>query len=403
MHLRSLELEEFRSYRRLELDVAHAGLRLAGANASGKSTLLEAIALLATTRSPRSGAERELINWESGADLGVPPYARVKGAVVDRDGTSEVEIALQAESEGAGGRLVRKQIRINGRPVRAMDAVGRVKAVLFSPEDVGLVSGSPGMRRRYLDITISQLDGRYLRSLARYGKILAQRNGLLRALARDRVDPGAAAAGAQLAFWDEELVAVGSAVVAQRAVAVARLAELARERYRLLTGSGQLAVAYRPSVPVPEVGAKLGGQPLGDLQALIARDFVDLLGDARREEVRRGVSVLGPHRDDLELAVGAVSLATFGSRGQQRLAVVALKLAEADLMAEMAGEPPVVLLDDVLSELDATHGRLLLDTVAALGAQTIVTATDPRLLDVGVLAKLPQGVAGRGTITAGPA
>jgi DNA replication and repair protein RecF len=402
MHLRSLELEEFRSYRRLDLNLIPAGLRLAGANASGKSTLLEAIAVLATTRSPRSSAERELIHWDSGTDLGVPPYARVRGVVVASAGTTEVEIALQADGEGAAGRQVRKQIRVNGRPVRAMDAVGMLKAVLFSPEDVGLVSGSPSGRRRYLDVTISQLDGRYLRSLSRYGKILAQRNGLLRTLARDRVNPGSPAARAQLAFWDEELVAVGSAIVAHRARTVARLAELARDRSRLLTDSGELAVTYRPSVPVPSARAGSTGDRLEDLQALIARDFVGLLDDARPEEVRRGVSVLGPHRDDLGLAVGPVDLATYGSRGQQRLAVVALKLAEADLMAEAAGEPPVVLLDDVLSELDTAHGGLLLETIAALGSQTIVTATDPRLLDVGVLGDLPRSLVHDGTVAGDP-
>ncbi|CAA9576737.1 MAG: DNA recombination and repair protein RecF [uncultured Thermomicrobiales bacterium] len=424
MHLRSLELEEFRSYRRLALDLEPAGLRLAGPNASGKSTLLEAIALLATTRSPRSGADRELPNWASGADYGVPPFARVRGAVVSHGDDFTLEIAVQADAaggdggargtatDGSAGRQARKQIRVNGRPVRAMDAVGRLKAVLFSPEDVSLVAGPPTGRRRYLDVLISQLDGRYLRALARYGKLLAQRNGLLRSLARDRVDAGAPAVAEQLAYWDEELVAAGAAITARRARTVIQLAERAAARFELLDGSDALAVTYRPSVPVSTAAARWaeGGQgggesgdPEGGVTAIVARDFSEALRTVRREEVRRGSSLLGPHRDDLGLALGGVDLATFGSRGQQRLAVLAMKLAEVDLMAEDAGEAPVVLLDDVLSELDVEHAALLLDTVGALGSQTIVTATDPSLLDVPSLRGLPLARLNSGQVVPDPA
>jgi len=389
MFLRTLELEEFRSYHRLRLDLDPRGLRLSGPNTSGKSTLLEAIAMLATTRSPRSSAEREVINWASGEDVGFPPYARVHGGVTRTVGAVEIEIALQADPSKAG--LLKKQIKLNGRGVRAMDAVGTLKAVLFSPEDVTLVSGPPSGRRRYLDLTISQIDGQYLRALSRYNRVLAQRNSLLKALARDRVAPRSAGATSQLAFWDAELVAYGSAIVARRWATVRRLATLAHERFGWLTGGSGLELSYVPSLDLTTMDGRDDALDVASLQAVVARTFEVGLEEARVDEVRRGVSVIGPHRDDATFAVDGMDLGVFGSRGQQRLAVVALKLAEADLMTEVAGEPPVLLLDDVLSELDANHRSLLTGTAARLGSQLIVTATDEVLLGGADLADLPRG------------
>lgn len=389
MYLRTLELEEFRSYHRLRLDLDPRGLRLSGPNTSGKSTLLEAIAMLATTRSPRSSAEREVINWASGADVGFPPYARIHGGVTRAAGAVEVEIALQADPGKVG--LLKKQIKLNGRGVRAMDAVGTLKAVLFSPEDVTLVSGPPSGRRRYLDLTISQIDGQYLRALSRYNRVLAQRNSLLKALARDRVAPRSAGATTQLAFWDAELVAYGSTIVARRWATVRRLAELANERFGWLTGGSGLEFSYLPSLDLTTMDGRDDTLDAASLQAVVARTFEVGLEEARVDEVRRGMSLLGPHRDDSTFEVDGMGLSVFGSRGQQRLAVVALKLAEADLMTEVAGEPPVLLLDDVLSELDGNHRSLLTGTAARLGSQLIVTATDEGLLGGADLGDLPRG------------
>ncbi|MGH2562227.1 MAG: DNA replication/repair protein RecF [Thermomicrobiales bacterium] len=198
MHLHTLTLEEFRSYHHQELGLEVPGLAVYGDNASGKSTLLESIAMLATTRSPRTTTERDLINWSSGRDLGVPPFARVSAVISRADRDVEIEIVLQADPERSNS--VKKQIKVNRRPVRAMDAVGMLNAVFFSPEDVGLVTGPPAQRRRYLDLTISQLDARYLRALARYNRILEQRNSLLKSLGRDRVPADSPVVGGQLAF-----------------------------------------------------------------------------------------------------------------------------------------------------------------------------------------------------------
>jgi DNA replication and repair protein RecF len=388
MRLRALELEHFRSYRRLDLVVPPPGLRLSGPNASGKSSLLEAVMMLATTRSARGSTERETIGWGSGEEFGVPPFARVRGVVEDAHGETEIEIALEAPSRQ--GSALRKAIRVNGRSVRAIDAVGRLKAVLFAPEDVSLVSGSPSGRRRYLDLTISQISSGYLRALSRYTRVLEQRNSLLKRLQRERLAPGAPAVGEQLAFWDEELAAFGATVVGHRQVTLERLAALACDEFARLTGGDRLDLIYLPSLPIavePTIG------PVEErfewARAVAHREFVRAFAERRGEELRRGVSVVGPHRDDLAFAAAGVDLGSYGSRGQQRLAVLALKLAETRLMTEKAGEPPVLLLDDVLSELDAEHRTLLEDAAASVGTQLLVTGTDERAWTGSVLERLP--------------
>lgn len=395
MHLSELELEEFRSYRRLRLQLDPAGLRLVGNNASGKSTLLEAIAMLATTRSARSSAERELINWQSGTELGVPPFARVHGTVNRLDRSVGVDIGLQIEPSRASH--VRKQIRLNGRPSRAMDAVGALNAVLFSPEDIDLVSGSPAGRRRYLDITISQLDPTYLRALARYNRVLEQRNGLLKSLAGAGVGARSRSASEQLSFWDEELVAHGSAVVSRRLLAVDRLAKLAANRFEHLAARNDFELDYDATIDVP---TDLGGDSpsIPSLQAVVARNFASATEAARADEFRRGATLIGPHRDDLTFRLGSLDVALYGSRGQQRLVIVALKLAITTHMADVAGEPPVLLLDDVLSELDAGHRAWVLSAAADAGAQLIVTATDAGLLQQPALAHIPAAEVAAGSI-----
>jgi len=394
MHLKSLELEEFRSYRRLHLALAESGCRLSGANASGKSTVLEAVMMLATTRSVRTTAERDLINWHSGEDLGVPPYARLGGEVRRATGDVALEISLQADPERSGS--VKKQIRLGRRVVRAMDAVGALRAVLFSPEDVALVTGAPAGRRRYLDMTISQLDGTYLRALSRYLRVLAQRNGLLKALGKERWSGTSSSARVQLSYWDQELVAQGSILIARRAHVLHNLGELAAERFTELTGNDDLAVRYLPTFPVPDTMFDSIDSPV--LQATISREFEAQLETGRENELRRGVSLFGPHRDDFGFDVDQVDLSTFGSRGQQRLAVVAMKLAETQLMTEIGGEAPVLLLDDVLSELDAGHRTTVTSVAAEVGAQLIVTSTDGELLQRGDLADLPELHISGGTI-----
>ena len=376
MHLRLLELDEFRSFRSLRLDVDPAGFRAVGSNASGKSTLMEAITMLATTRSPRTSAERELANWESGAAFGLAPYARLRGEFTRTDGNHAVAFGLSVDEGGRSG--IKKSVQFDDQPARAIDVVGQFKTVLFSPDDVELLPGAPGGRRRYLDLAISQARRAYLRGLSRYTRVLEQRNGLLRSLSREGGGGAVRRAAQELPFWDNELVSVATIVLSERAMYVARLDVRAREHFERLTGIDSLpGVGDRDDVETTR------------LQQRVAAQFTRALSDARTEELRRGVTAVGPHRDDVIFRVGGADLGRFGSRGQQRLALVATKLAEVDLLQAEAGEPPVLLLDDVLSELDQRHRRLVIETIATRPAQVCVTATDLSDLDAPGLAHLP--------------
>lgn len=398
MHLLELELDEFRSFRGLRLAIDPAGFRAVGSNASGKSTLLEAIAMLATTRSPRTASEREIAHWQSGKDLAVPPFARLRGAFDRIDGRHEIEIRLSVDSAGTGP--LRKQARFDDRPVRAVDAVGQFKTVLFGPEDVDLISGPPSGRRRYLDIAISQASRDYLRSLTRYARILEQRNSLLRTFAREGVGSTSLRPAQELPFWNAELAAAAADVIVGRIGVANFLSCRARAHFAALTGEESLAVTYTSSkVQLPEFPPLADWRtPPTEIRQAMAVAVANSLEVHRGEELRRGVTAAGPHRDDLLITANAVDLGRFGSRGQQRLAVIAVKLAELDLLESAAGEPPALLLDDVLSELDAVHRQKLISLLAERRAQICVTATDTEDLGAAELAHLPLITIRRGSV-----
>ena len=390
MRLRALELDEFRSFRRLQLSIDPAGFRAIGPNASGKSTILEAIAMLATTRSPRTSAEREISNWESGSELAVPPYVRLRGEFERNDGLHQVEIGITLRDRAQSS--LKKIVRFDDRVVRAVDAVGQFTTVHFSPEDVNLVSGAPSARRRYLDIAVSQSSRSYLRALSRYGRVLEQRNSLLRSLSRDRMAPEAGRPAKELPFWDAELTAAAADLLAFRLGAIQELSSRARQHFEQLTGDASLTITYAsPRMDLPEVipASEDWTTPPQSLRQALSAAFSRSLGSHAGEELRRGITVVGPHRDDFCISANGVDLARYGSRGQQRLAVVAMKLAELDLLGDSLGEPPVLLLDDVLSELDMARREMIVAVLAARKAQICVTATDDSDLASPALAHLP--------------
>jgi DNA replication and repair protein RecF len=390
MRLRALELDEFRSFRRLHLSINPAGFRAIGPNASGKSTILEAIAMLATTRSPRTAAEREIAHWESGSDLAVPPYARLKGEFERNDGIHQLEIGITLRERGQNS--LKKIVRFDDRPVRAVDAVGQFTTVHFSPEDVNLVSGAPSARRRYLDIAVSQSSRSYLRALSRYGRVLEQRNSLLRSLSRDRITKQSSRPAQELPFWDAELTAAAADLLAFRLGAIQALSSRARHHFQQLTGDASLAITYAsPRVDLPDFifPSRDWREPTQSLRQALSAAFARSLGSYATEELRRGITVIGPHRDDFCISANGADLARYGSRGQQRLAVVAMKLAELDLLGDSLDEPPVLLLDDVLSELDMSRREMIVAALAERKAQICVTATDESDLGAPELAHLP--------------
>jgi DNA replication and repair protein RecF len=380
MHIEQLRLEEFRQYRRQEILIPEAGLAIFGANASGKSTLMEAIAFLSTTRSPRTSVDREMIGWESGAEFGFPPFARISALVQQARESVNIEIGLFLEH--ADATSVKKQIKLNGRPVRASTVVGQLRSVLFTPEDVSLITGPPSDRRRYLDLTICQLDSAYMKALSAYARVLSQRNSLLKQFARDGVSASSTSAVGQLAFWDDQLVTSGSLVFLRRAQTVIKLDALARDEYQALDG-GELRLTYRPELKA------FPGNPCASREE-VALAMRESLEAQRKDEIRRGVTLMGPHRDDFEIAIDGRDGGAYASRGQQRLAVLAMKLAEAKLMADVGGEAPIVMLDDILSELDERHRGLVLETASEMQSQLLISSTDERLLDAPIVRELPR-------------
>jgi DNA replication and repair protein RecF len=362
MRLTHLSLHNFRNYVRLDLDILPGVSLLQGDNAQGKTNLLESVYYLATSRSPHAGTDRELVNWLA-VEQEPLPYARLVGQVARATGESTIEITLTQQANN--GARYRKQIRLNGVAKRAMDLLGQLNVVLFLPEDIALVSGSPSRRRRYLDAALCQIDPAYCRSLSRYNQIVTQRNALLRDLRERGGD------SAQLAFWDERLVENGAYLISRRWDALLTLDELAHNVHGQLTGEvEQLRLRYVPSVEMdgPADSEAVGEAFTAQLQAL------------RRREIAAGMTLVGPHRDEARFLINGMDCGVYGSRGQQRTAALSLKLAEVDLMRRETGEQPVLLLDDVLSELDEHRRRFLVHTLENGAEQAIITTTDLRTL-----------------------
>lgn len=367
MHVSTLSLRDFRNYQRLDLQLPPEISLLYGPNAAGKTSVLEALFFLATTRSPRVGADRELVRWEAVGESGVTPFARVAAEVQRAVGKVRLEVIVQrrADEEGQLTNLATKLVRIDKRPARALDLVGQLRVVLFTPADLVLVDGPPAERRRYLDITLSQLDPHYVRTLAHYQKITQQRNSLLRSWRERRRPPRSV--DDELAYWDQELAAAGGYILAERLRAVRDLNSIAGPLFQAISGGPTpLAIAYQPSLELGETSDSGG----------LAQRLVQGLRDSRRDELARGQTMLGPHRDDLSFTVGTVNLGRYGSRGQQRSVTLALKLGEAELMRVRSGDAPVLLLDDLLSELDAERRSHMLDVIRRPGQQTLLSATD---------------------------
>ena len=243
MHLSHLSLTHFRNYQRLELDLAGRLTLLQGQNAQGKTNLLEAIFYLATSKPVHAQTEREIIDWLAQSEP--IPYCRVAGHVQTDARPLDLEILLSPRNDGVN---FAKQIKINGAPRRGLDLVGMMRAVLFLPEDIRLVDGAPGERRRYLDIALCQIDRSYCRSLSAFQQVVTQRNSLLRSLREQGVNPGSLAVESQLAFWDERLVQHGALVVARRHAFVLELEQTAQSRHAELSGGSEaLALQYLSS------------------------------------------------------------------------------------------------------------------------------------------------------------
>jgi len=400
MQVRKLSLTNFRNYARLELDLPGGVVLLHGDNAQGKTNLLEAIYLLATTRSPHASQDQQLINWDAMQSDDLQVVGRLVADVARPDGPRHLEMRLIVEERGAwannGQSVFRREALINRRKVRLMDLLGQLRVVLFLPEDVELATGAPANRRRYLNITLCQVDADYCRELSNYNKVLEQRNALLRRMAEGQTRNAADV----LQVLTDKLIEPGSKVLQRRAAFVAEMAREAQDIYfqDLIGGKEALRLGYLPgwytngrrtADDILRDGDWL--QETADPGAVAAR-FEAELAAARAADLARGASNVGPHRDDWAILVNGKNLGQFGSRGQVRTAILALKLAEINWMKAATSDVPILLLDEVSAELDAHRRAALLayitEEVQGGGtAQALLTSTDTGLFTPEFLAQ----------------
>lgn len=382
MHLTRLTLSDFRSYAAAEL-LPEAGLTvIAGPNGSGKTNLLEAVYVAVTGRSHRAAVDQELVRHGA-------PFARVVLELTGSAGGATVELVLPGLTPPPG---LRKRLTVNGLPRRASGVMETVRVVLFRPEEMLLLVGSPSDRRRFLDGILAQRDRRTARDLADLGRIVMQRNALLRAIRAEEADLDA------LAFWDEQLAVTGARVMAARLTVVRELGErigalhaaVAPER---AADSERVRLVYADALKEAWPGRADAADHEPDPIELAAA-YRRRIDDVRQKEAWNGVSLVGPQRDDLRVELGSRDVAAHASRGQQRTIILALKLAETDLLAT-DGPRPLVLLDDVFSELDPERtvrlGGLLADRGQVLVTTADVAALGPALRDTLPIWRISDG------------
>ncbi len=344
MHLASLQLQHFRNYDSLSLSFSPGLNVVFGDNAQGKTNLLESIYFLATGRSHRTSRDQDLI--QEGA-----PTLTAKASVGRATGDLQLELSYGHES--------RKQLKINGVAERKIARlVGSLATVFFSPDDLQLLKGPPAGRRRFLDVELSQVSQTYLHYLMTYNKVLTQRNTLLKA---PHVDKDL------LSVFDEQLLDAGAQLICRRAEAIARLGPIAARYHDLLSeGKEVLRMDYQSQ------GAEPGQTPR---PPEVTERLWSQMQQRRSEEIRRQITLVGPHRDDIGFWISGRDARLYASQGQQRTTVLALKLAELQFMSAELGEAPVLLLDDVASELDPHRRNYLLNAVQE-GVQTFISCTD---------------------------
>ncbi len=378
MYLHHLSLTNFRTFSRLDLDASRGTIVLVGDNAQGKTSILEAVYLLATLTSFQAESDRQLIHFIAAREPQPVVVARVQAEYQRGSRRHHMEVRVIQERNGVSGtRRVRKEVLIDGRKHKVSEAVGHFNAVLFLPQMLRVIDGAPKNRRRYLDLALAQVVPDYTATLSTYNRVLSQRNALLKQLNEQPSDPG------QLLFWDEQLAALGARLIYARIHAVQELERLAALIHHDLTqGREVLRLNYCPAYdPLPSANGQYAlalddprdrsGLDVGEIE----RGFMEKLQALRREEIARGVTTIGPHRDELRFLSNGIDLGTYGSRGQIRTALLAIKLAEVEWMKSKTGQWPVLLLDEVLAELDH-HRREDLQARAIACDQVLMTTTD---------------------------
>ena len=334
MIIKSIKLENFRNYESLDLDFEKGTNILYGDNAQGKTNVLEAIYLSATTKSHKGSKDKEIINFEK-------EEAHIR-TILDKEGMEyRVDMHLRKNKS--------KGIAINGQPIKkAADLIGLLNVVFFSPEDLSIIKNGPSERRKFVDIELFQIDKYYLYNLNQYNKIINQRNKLLKEFYQN------SDLNETLQIWNMQLVTYGNQIIRRREMFAAQLNEIIFDIHKNLSGGKEeLKIVYEPNVSEDEFERKLK----------ISQD----------RDIKLKMTSVGPHRDDFCFMVNGVDIRKYGSQGQQRTAALSLKLAEIELVKKVTGDSPVLLLDDVLSELDSHRQNYLLNSIGDI--QTMITCT----------------------------
>ena len=385
MQLSHLSLTNFRNFARLDIDVPGGPILLVGGNAQGKTSLLEAVYYFATFTSFHATHDRQLVSFFAEQEPLV--VSRLSAdfryigdetpPVSSRGGSQRLEVRLICERDDYGSARLRKEILLNGVGRKVSEAIGAFNAVLFLPQMLRIVEGSPEERRRYLNLSLGQVIPRYTADLLDYNRVVSQRNALLKLLNERGGDPG------QLSYWDEELAELAARIMFARIQAIHEIERLAARVHRELTrGMEVLRLDYQPAYdPMPAAPLQYAlplNTPLdrsGQSIEQLRRGFLERLGQVRSEEIQRGVTTIGPHRDEMRFLSNGIDLGIYGSRGQGRSAVLSFKLAEVTWMKQKTGQMPVLLLDEVLAELDPVRREDLLTRLLD-SEQALLTTTD---------------------------
>ena len=374
MLLQRLSLTQFRNFARLDAEIPAGATLIVGRNAQGKTSLLEAVYFLATLNSFHAETDRQLVNFIEGRKpLAV---ARLQATYLRGERQHQIEVRIVKEQTKNGVERGRKEVLLDGAKKKAGEVAGLFNAVLFLPQMLQIVEGTPRHRRRYLDLALSQVQPNYTEQLAEYESVLSQRNALLKQLSENGGSPS------QLDFWDERLSLRGAQILAARFRAMQELDALAGRLHHELTRGGEvLRLNYLPSydpLPSPAKQRVLIQEPTNRSaveETKLESGFLKTLKETRKEDIARGSTSIGPHRDELRFLGNGIDLGSYGSRGQVRTTLLTLKLAELEWMHGRSGHRPVLLLDEVLAELDAERRA---DLLARLGdqQQVLLTTTD---------------------------
>jgi len=375
MHLTHLSLTNYRAFARLDMDIPRRILLLLGDNAQGKTSLLEAVYYLSTMTSFQTQNDRQLISFHAPAEEII--VGRIVADYLREKKQHRIEVRLIQERQLDSSYRFRKEILHDGIKKNLHDVIGHFNTVIFLPQMTRIIEDGPDERRRYINLVLVQAVNNYSRLLADYNQAISQRNALLKQVFEGRSPRD------QIDYWDQILARLGSEIVKARIAAIDEINQLAAAIHAKLTGDKEiLRCEYRPAFNPVENDSDQYALPLGLLDernALsveeISARFLDALRRIRQDEIVRGVTTLGPHRDEIRFYANGIDLGNFGSRGQIRTAILSLKLSEAAWIHKRTGQWPVILLDEILAELDQNRRADLLKYLAEY-EQSIMTSTD---------------------------